>query len=89
MNEDGVKKYLPRKSSRHTRGGPRGGALDPSSRGRLPSAIRRRSTTTMKAVSTPPPSLFPYAFALSFSLFFSENWQATTSIEMRRREAGG
>jgi hypothetical protein len=86
MNEDGVEKYLPQKVSRHTRGRPRGGALDPSSQGRLPSAIRRRSTMTMKAVSTPPPSLFPCAFALSFSLFFL---QELAGINVDEDEATG
>ena len=67
-NEDDAERYLPRKGSRHTRGKPRGSALDYSSRGCLPSAIGGRSTTTTNAVSAPPSSPSPCVFASPSSL---------------------
>jgi hypothetical protein len=69
MKEGGAEKYLPRKNSRHTRGRPCGGALDSSSRGRLPLAIGK-ITMTKKTVST---SLFSFSsHALSSLCFFRE-----------------
>jgi len=67
-NEDDTKRYIPRKSSRHTHGKPRGSVLDSSSRGRLPSAIGGRSTTMMNAVGAPPSSPPHCVFAVPSSL---------------------